>query len=51
MPPKMEQGLLQGGTFVFNGPRTVFAHYDPSTGAHASLDTVIDAAKQELSVK
>ena len=48
VPPKLDQGLLQGGTFVFNGPQTVFAHYDPSTAAHASLDRVVEIAKKEL---
>jgi hypothetical protein len=41
IPPKPDQAFLQGATFVFMGPRTVFAHYDPSTAAHASIDEVI----------
>jgi hypothetical protein len=48
-PPKQEQAFLQGGTFVFSGPRTLFAHYDPSTAAHASIDEVVEIAKQEKS--
>ncbi|CAB9509298.1 expressed unknown protein [Seminavis robusta] len=55
IPPRLEQGLLQGGTFVFDGPKTLFAHYDESTAAHASLEEVIPLAcnavkKQELAL-
>jgi hypothetical protein len=35
---------LQGGTFVFRGPATLLAHYDPSTAAHASVDDVVAVA-------
>ena len=50
IPPKQEQGLLQGGVFVFqrfpNKPtQTLLAHYDPSTAAHASIDRVMDIAR------
>jgi hypothetical protein len=38
--------LLQGGTFVFRGPATLLAHYDPSTAAHASVDDVVAVATQ-----
>ena len=44
IPPKQAQALLQGGTFVFNGPSTLYAHYDPSTAAHASIDRVLEIA-------
>lgn len=44
LPPKSDQGLQQGGVFVFEGQKLLFQHYDPSTGAHADLDTVIRAA-------
>lgn len=44
IPPKMEQSFLQGGTFIFNKDHTVFAHYDPSTAAHSSIDEVITIA-------
>jgi len=46
LPPKQAQALLQGGTFVFCGDRTVYAHYDPSTAAHADLDQVIQLARE-----
>lgn len=44
LPPKQTQAFNQGGTFIFDGPRTVFAHYDESTGAHAVVAEVIDLA-------
>ena len=44
LPPKSDQGLQQGGVFVFEGQELVFSHYDPSTGAHAELEDVIAAA-------
>jgi hypothetical protein len=46
IPPKQSQALLQGGTFVFCGNQTLFAHYDPSTAAHASIDRVMDIAQK-----
>lgn len=44
IPPKLEQGLQQGGTFVFLGSQEVFSYYDPSTGAHADLNEVLKYA-------
>lgn len=44
IPPKLEQGLQQGGMFVFQGDQERFSHYDPSTGAHADLNEVLAAA-------
>ena len=44
IPPRQDQAFLQGGTFVFDGPRTIFAHYDPSTAAHASIEEVMETA-------
>lgn len=44
LPPKQSQAFNQGGTFIFDGPRTIFAHYDESTGAHADFAEVIDLA-------
>mmetsp|Transcript_15156 Transcript_15156/g.22349 ORF Transcript_15156/g.22349 Transcript_15156/m.22349 type:complete len:143 (-) Transcript_15156:244-672(-) len=46
IPPKMDQSLIQGGTFIFDGPNTLVAHYDESVGDHAKLDTVIKLAKE-----
>lgn len=44
LPPKSDQGLQQGGAFVFEGEKLLFGHYDPSTGAHADLEEVLSAA-------
>ena len=44
LPPKSDQGLQQGGAFVFEGEELLFQHYDPSTGAHVDLDTVLKVA-------
>lgn len=44
LPPKSDQGLQQGGALVFDGPKLVYSHYDPSTGAHADLNDVLAAA-------
>ena len=54
IPPKQDQAFNQGGTFLFDGEKTVFAHYDASTGAHSKIDDVIEmarAAKSEKQVK
>mmetsp|Transcript_8656 Transcript_8656/g.15794 ORF Transcript_8656/g.15794 Transcript_8656/m.15794 type:complete len:142 (-) Transcript_8656:245-670(-) len=48
IPPKQEQAFIQGGTFVFDGDETVFAHYDESTGAHSDIQQVIDFAKKRI---
>lgn len=51
IPPKQEQAFLQGGTFVFNGPCTVYAHYDPSTAAHAEVEQVMKIALEQVKAK
>lgn len=48
IPPKRDQAFNQGGTFLFDGPSTVFAHYDESTGAHSDIDQVISLAKDRV---
>ena len=48
MPPKQEQAFLQGGTFVFDGPDLIYAHYDESTAAHANVDKVVQLAKSRV---
>jgi hypothetical protein len=48
IPPKQSQAFNQGGTFVFAGDQTLFAHYDESTGAHSDIDMVIGLAKQQI---
>ena len=44
IPPKLEQSLQQGGSFVFRGREAVFEHYDEATGAHAELADLLRAA-------
>lgn len=44
IPPKQEQAFNQGGTFIFDGDKTIFAHYDEATGAHADIEYVTDLA-------
>ena len=48
IPPKQDQAFMQGGTFVFKGPETLFAHYDPSTASHANTSEVIDTAVKAM---
>ncbi|GAX25250.1 hypothetical protein FisN_5Lh332 [Fistulifera solaris] len=48
IPPKQDQAFIQGGTFVFKGPKTLFAHYDPSTASHANMIEVIDTAVKAM---
>jgi hypothetical protein len=47
IPPKQSQALLQGGTFVLRDQQTLYAHYDPSTAAHAPIQTVLDIALKQ----
>ena len=51
IPPKQEQAFLQGGTFIFDGPDTIYAHYDESTAAHADVDEVIKRAMSRVTVQ
>lgn len=44
IPPKLEQGLQQGGSFVFKGKETIFSYRDPSAGAHVDLNAVVQTA-------
>eukprot|EP00238_Polyblepharides_amylifera_P015763 CAMPEP_0196578934 /NCGR_PEP_ID=MMETSP1081-20130531/13584_1 /TAXON_ID=36882 /ORGANISM="Pyramimonas amylifera, Strain CCMP720" /LENGTH=167 /DNA_ID=CAMNT_0041898335 /DNA_START=386 /DNA_END=890 /DNA_ORIENTATION=- len=41
IPPKLEQGLQQGGVFVFKGKEAFLEHYDESTGAHIALEDIV----------
>lgn len=51
IPPRQDQALNQGGTFVFDGDQTVFAHYDEGTGAHSNIQQVIDLANERVNVQ
>lgn len=44
IPPKLDQGLQQGGVLVFDGDKTLYERKDPATGAHAPLDVVLKLA-------
>lgn len=44
IPPKTEQAFNQGGSFIFDGPRTAYAHYDEATAAHAIPDEMVKRA-------
>lgn len=48
MPPKQEQAFQQGGTFVFKGRDTLYAHYDASTGAHLSVENAVQIAVEGM---
>jgi hypothetical protein len=48
IPPRQDQAFNQGGTFIFDGDQTVFAHYDEGTGAHSDIQEVIDYAKGRI---
>ena len=42
IPPKLDQGLQQGGTFVFTSDGSLkYSRKDPATGDHVDLDTVL----------
>ena len=44
IPPKLEQGLQQGGAFVFKGRQTLFSYRDPSAGVHVDFDQLLKLA-------
>lgn len=44
VPPKQEQAFNQGGTFIFDGNKTVFSHYDEATANSADIEKVIELA-------
>jgi hypothetical protein len=48
IPPKNDQAFLQGGTFVFKGDVTIYAHYDHSTAAHPPMEKVLAMARAQL---
>ncbi|KAJ1457489.1 hypothetical protein M885DRAFT_515058 [Pelagophyceae sp. CCMP2097] len=43
-PKRIEQTLVQGGSFVFDGTKTLLEHFDESSGAHIELETILAAA-------
>jgi len=51
IPPKQDQAFIQGGTFIFDGENTVFAHYDESVAAHATVERVTELAFETVDAK
>lgn len=44
MPSNMEATFVQGASFVFDGKTTILEHYDESSGAHVTIEELLDAA-------
>jgi hypothetical protein len=42
IPPKLDQGLQQGGAFVFQGNEVLYARKDTSTGDHADVNMLLN---------
>jgi hypothetical protein len=42
IPPKLDQGLQQGGCVVFDGYKTLYARKDPAVGDHVDLRLVLE---------
>jgi len=47
-PKAMDRTFVQGGTFVFDGSKPLFEHFDFSSGDHADLDEVVRVATGSL---
>jgi len=45
IPPKLDQGLQQGGVFIFDGETTLLEHFDEATGAHMALEEILAPLK------
>ena len=39
-----EATLVQGASFVFDGKQTLLEHYDESSGAHVTIEELLEAA-------
>lgn len=42
MPTNMEASFVQGASFVFEGKDSLLEHYDESSGAHVSIEELLD---------
>eukprot|EP00978_Attheya_sp_CCMP212_P001918 scaffold3990_cov54-Attheya_sp.AAC.6 len=51
IPPKQSQAFNQGGTFIFDGARTFYAHYDESTAVHADAEQVFQMAVDAMNAR
>lgn len=47
MQRSMEQTMVQGASFVFDGQNALAEHLDESSGAHASIESLLAAALKE----
>ena len=47
IPPKLEQGLQQGGSFVFEGSCLLYGRKDRATGDHADVNTLLSVILSE----
>lgn len=45
LPPKPEQGLQQGGVYVFEGQKVLLEHFDESTGAHIDPERIFEVLR------
>lgn len=44
IPPRLDQGLQQGGSLVFKGKQTLYKYKDPSAGAHVDINELLRVA-------
>jgi len=44
MPKSIEATLVQGASFVFDGKDALLEHYDESSGAHVTIEELLEAA-------
>jgi len=44
MPVNIESTLVQGASFVLDGENTILEHYDESSGAHVTIEELLEAA-------
>mmetsp|Transcript_16299 Transcript_16299/g.16468 ORF Transcript_16299/g.16468 Transcript_16299/m.16468 type:complete len:84 (+) Transcript_16299:461-712(+) len=48
MPSSIEATLVQGGSFVFDGTtKTLLEHYDESSGAHITIEELLNVINAE----
>ena len=47
IPPKLDQGLQQGGAFVFEGKHLLYSRKDSSTGDHVDINTLLDVVLKQ----
>lgn len=45
LPPKADQGLQQGGVYVFDGDQVLLEHFDEATGAHIDPVKILEVVR------